>query len=295
MPLVTSNFASLIWLSRAAMPYVCAMTALVAQSSWFTPGVSACKCPHCLVPSANPLLARASVANNRSAAVLRHCGTSSCQRHHGRASCSRRKLLRRQNPALFFPILQAHLQPRTGAATYHRRGWAARAAACFIPAPACGVSGSGAVPCTPLGTWGWSWALPWGKGSPKAALPAGGEADPWHGEVLCGQNHGDPTMTRLRTASLCQEHGAEQGTRAQPRFFLCSPSSWGWIQLRILCCGCNEPKGALSQLPRPGCTSGRGRCSGANKNSLFTSRQHEGPAARGERPTTCLLLSHRPT
>lgn len=198
--MVTSNFASLIWLSRAAVPHACATTALVPQSFWLTPGGSAHERPHCLVPSANPLLARASAASNQTAAALCHRGTSSCQRQPGRASCSRRKLSSRQNPALFFPILQAHLQPRTGAATYHRRGWAARAAACFIPAPACGASGSGAVPCTPLGDVGLvlgtalgNWesrdcSACWGRSRPLA---------PWHREVLCGHNHGDPAIPVL--------------------------------------------------------------------------------------------------
>lgn len=106
-------------------------------------------------PSARHLLTTRACQCHRGASLCQcHCGISSC--HGGCASCSGRKHSRRQNPALFFPILQAHLQPRTGAATYQRRGRAARSAACFILQLPAGRAG--AVPPA-RGTQGWGITL----------------------------------------------------------------------------------------------------------------------------------------
>lgn len=112
-------------------------------------------------PSACHLLTSRACQCHRGASLCQcHYGISLC--HRGCTSCSGRKHSRRQNPALFFPILQAHLQPRTGAATYHRRGRAARSAACFILQPPAGREG--AVPPA-QGTQDWGIAP--GKWKPQ--------------------------------------------------------------------------------------------------------------------------------
>lgn len=152
--------------------------------------------------SANPAVLPAAGGNSRADK------TRPCFSQFSRLTCS---------PELGQPhtISEAGLHARLLASSPH------------LPA---GRAGAGLCRAPRWGPWGWSWALPWGIGSPEAALPAGGEADPWH----LGTGRFFVAITTATPPSLCREHGAERGARAQPRFFLRSLSSWGWIQLRIL-------------------------------------------------------------
>lgn len=173
MPVLTSTFASLTQQQQACTNHDGVMTTVVPKASPLgllpSPQQS---------PSARHLLTTRACQCHRGASLCQcYCGISLC--HRGCTSCSGRKHSRRQNPALFFPILQAHLQPRTGAATYHWRGRAARSAACFILQLPAGREG--AVPPA-QGTQHWGIAT--GKWEPQ---------DCWHREILCGCIHEDPS------------------------------------------------------------------------------------------------------
>lgn len=216
-------------------------------------------------------------ADSQGTATWCHRGTS-CASATTAALPWREETLRKTKPCPVSP--SSHPQPRTGAATYHGRGWAVRSAVCFTPAPARGDVGM--VPGIAHGKgesqdlfacWGQSHSLAWG-GAPWA--------HPWGG-VHCTAARGIPVLGSLVVRRGSSYWGPWALHEHSPGFLELDPAEEAPAGMQR---ASSPPR--LHKRPR----GAAGLCT--NSNSLFTSRQR-GPGCRhGIAPATCLRSSITP-
>lgn len=216
-------------------------------------------------------------ADSQGTATLCHRGTS-CASATAAALPRREETLRKTKPCPVSP--SSHPQPRTGAATYHGRGWAVCSAVCFTPAPARGDVGM--VPGIAHGKgesqdlfacWGQSHSLAWG-GAPWA--------HPW-GALHCTAARGIPVLGSLVVRRGSSYWGPWALHEHSPGFLELDPAEEAPAGMQR---ASSPPR--LHKRPR----GAAGLCT--NSNSLFTSRQR-GPGCRhGIAPATCLRSSITP-